>query len=299
MVFDGISFFRDFNITYYTESKNASYGWISLRCPFHNDHGDHLGFNPVSGAVSCWICGRHSALDLVRVSLNVPRSEAMGIYSRYLKKGGTYSVQERRKRAGATGIELPGKGFTRAEIRYLQVRALYPLVDSADLRSGGRAGEWAYRIVIPIYFHGNIVSATGRSISSGLDPKYWTLPLDKEVVHHKHIFYGFDKVDDIAAPVEGPIDAIRGGAGFISSFGVSMTDEQKCLLLAVKKVIYIKDADEAGEKYYNQAYELSALGHKDVEIVSLGNGYKDIGEMPEDEILDVRKELGLGKDISG
>jgi DNA primase len=147
---------------------------------------------------------------------------------------------------------------------------------------------------MPIYYNHRICSCTGRSITADLTPKYWTLPLEEEIIHHKHILYGLDDVDDIAVPVEGPIDAIRGGKGFVSTFGVQVTDEQKCMLLPIDHVIFVKDNDLAGEKFTQCAYELSALGHKNVEVVTLGGTAKDIGAMPRDEILDVRKELGLG-----
>lgn len=294
MIFDGVSFFREFNIPYYTQSKNASRGWYSLRCPFHGDHADHMGFNPSSGALSCWICGKKSPLDFIKTSLGVSRSKASALYTKYLVNGTGRGVFYEKKKATGSSIELPGKEFTDAEKKYLARRSIsdFDIIDF-DLRSGGLADPWAYRIVIPIIYNKTIVSATGRAINKHMQPRYLTLPMDKEVIHHKHIFLGLDNVGEIAVVVEGPIDAIRGGPGFIASFGVHLTDEQLCLLLKFKYVVFLQDSDEAGAKFAEQAYRLSALGAEHVELVHLPDGFKDVGEMGDNDISCLRKELGL------
>lgn len=294
MVFDGVSFFRDFSIPYYTQSKNASQGWYSLRCPFHGDHTDHMGFNPSSGAMSCWICGKKSALDFVKTVLGISRSEASVVFTKYLVNGTGRGVLCEKKKATGTSIALPGKDFTNAERKYLERRNMdLDVLGDYDLRSGGYVDPWAYRIVIPVIYNKTIVSATGRAISKQMQPKYWTLPMDREIIHHKHIFLGLDMVDDIAVVVEGPIDAIRGGPGFIASFGVNLTDEQLCLLLRYKYVVFLQDSDEAGAKFAEQAYKLSALGADNVELAHLPDGFKDVGEMGDNDISCLRKELGL------
>lgn len=294
MVFDGLSFFRDFNVKYYTDSKNASHGWISLKCPFHNDHSDHLGFNPDSGAFSCWRCGKKPALLFVQTILHGSNKEALSVYQKYLKKGGGSSFISNRKITPAASVELPGYDFTSAERKYLESRDLWRLREYADFRSGGLVGDWAYRIVIPVVRNGIVVSATGRAINKEMNPRYWTLPSSREVTHHKHIFLGMDHVEDFAVVVEGPLDAIKGGPGFMASFGVNLTDEQLCALLDIASILFLKDNDEAGNGYDSVAYRLATLGHKSVEVGTLPKEYKDVGDMPKEAIDELRKEVGLG-----
>jgi DNA primase len=294
MIFDGVSFFRDFNITYYTQSKNASQGWYSLRCPFHGDHADHMGFNPQSGALSCWICGKKGPIDYIKAVLGIPKPEAFSLYRKYLTHNSYSAMGKIKKKAQGSSILLPGKEFTLTEQKYLNKRGLNEKhCEVYDLRSGGQDVVWAYRIVFPIYNNGVIVSVTGRGISSSCEPKYWTLPLDKELIHHKHIFYGLDLVNETVVVVEGPIDAVRGGPGFIACFGVNMSDEQLCSLLLFKKVLFLKDSDAAGDKFTEQAYKLAALGGKDIEVIDMDNGFKDVGAMSDGAIHDLRRELGL------
>jgi DNA primase len=94
--------------------------------------------------------------------------------------------------------------------------------------------------------------------------------------------------------VEGPIDAVKGGPGFIASFGVNLTDEQMCTLLRFENVLFLQDSDEAGDKFKEQAYRLSSLGHGSVELGHLPNEFKDVGEMGIADIVYLRKELGFG-----
>jgi DNA primase len=293
MIFDGVSFFRDFNITYYTQSKNASQGWYSLRCPFHGDHADHMGFNPQSGALSCWICGKKSPIDYIKAVLGIPKSEAFNLYRKYLSRSKS-ALGKTRKKASGNSIVLPNNPFTKAEQKYLDKRGINDShKEIYDIRSGGLSDPWAYRIIFPIFSNGTIVSATGRGISKDMEPKYWTLPLDREIIHHKHIFYGLDLADKIAVVVEGPVDAVKGGPGFIASFGVNMSDEQLCTLLLFENVIFLKDNDAAGEKFTEQAYKLASLGAENVEVVTMDKNFKDVGEMDEKSVNDLRKELGL------
>ena len=296
MLFDGVTFFREFNIAYNTRSKNASRGWYSLKCPFHNDRADHLGFNPASGAFSCWICGKKGSLKFVKEVLGVSRSEASVVHNKYLVNGTRLGLSGETKKAEAMSVELPGNRFTQTELIYMERRGITEeLREQYDIRSGGYTDPWGYRIVIPIKIKGTVVSATGRAINKEMTPKYWTLPFEKEMVHHKHTFLNIDSVQHTAVVVEGPIDAIKGGAGFIASFGVNLTDEQIIILKRFKNVIFLQDSDEAGNKFRDQAYRLSSLGGN-VELAHLPEGFKDVGEMDVKSIQNMRKELGLGTD---
>lgn len=292
MIFDGISFFIDNNIPYNQISTNISQGWVGLRCPFCPDTSDHLGFNLQSGAFSCWHCGAHSPLETIEALLHVSRSEAMGVFKKYLTTG--ISFYKEKKRASASKVELPPQKFTPVEQKYLEKRNLTDHhVSYYDIRGGGLFGKWAYRIVFPIYYNGMIVSATGRIIAD-VEPKYYTLPPKDEVVHHKDIFFGLDYVPGRAAAiVEGPLDAIRGGPGFIASFGVNLTDEQLVLCTFFDTVYFVRDSDDAGEHSTEQAYRLASLyGDKiSIEVISLDNGYKDVGAMPDPAIVEMRAQL--------
>lgn len=292
MVFDGVSFFKDYQINYTTQSKNLSSGWVGLRCPFCRDSADHLGFSTQSGAFSCWKCGPHRMYETLSALLGCAEDEIKSLTRPYWRDGGLAFRRQDRK-LSKVGIQLPKEEFSKAATKFLTKRGItQEMVDFYDLRYGGISGDWAYRIIIPIYFKNKIVSATGRAISSEMEIRYKTLPYEKQVVDLKTIFFGLDDVPgDTVVVVEGPLDAIRGGPGFIASFGSKFKDDQIALLSKFRRVYFLLDNDEAGrEAARKYSHELSIMG-VDVENITLEN-YKDIGECPDEVIEEIRKELG-------
>lgn len=166
-------------------------------------------------------------------------------------------------------------------------------ITTYDLRGGGIVGDWAYRIVIPVYYNNYIVSATARTIAEEVRPKYKSLSNSLSVIDLKHVFLGLDLVKGSSvAVVEGPLDAIRGGPGFIAAFGATLSEEQLLLLKEFDTIYFVRDSDEAGEQFVDEAYKLSAICTSNIEVVQL-EGAKDVGAMKDDEIAGVRKELRL------
>lgn len=297
MVFDGLSFFRDYNIRYTTTGTNVSEGWVGLKCPFCGDHSDHMGLLLSVGAFSCWRCGKKGTVATISRLLGVPKSDATRIYAEYLVNRLVHSSFDRsRKKASATQVILPGSDFTKLELKYLKERMLLSRAEQYNLRSGGISGDWAFRIVIPIKLNGMIISATGRYIidEEGV-LRYKTLSHEHEVVHHKHTFLAIDDVpSDTIVVLEGPIDAMRGGPGFVSGFGITLMEEQIAILSRYSHVIFMFDnEDQAQKQAHRYAEDLAMISKADIEVIRLDGPYKDLGEMPEDAIADVRKELGI------
>ena len=98
---------------------------------------------------------------------------------------------------------------------------------------------------------------------------------------------------DTVVLCEGIFDAIRGGDGFLCSWGTSMQPSQLSILKDFRRVFIIFDSEEAAqEKAYGYGKDLSALG-VDVEVIDLEMGERDIGDMSESEIRDLRVDLGI------
>ncbi len=295
MIFDGLSFLKEYRIPYVERSANVSAGWVGLKCPYCGDRTDHLGLNLSVGAFSCWRCGSKGTIDVIQHLLGIPRQEANRIYAQFLVRKVGYHGGSARAKASATQIVLPGQDFTPGEKSYLSRRNLDAAIEPYSLRSGGLAGDWAWRIVIPIILNGVIVSATGRYITDPPEgiPKYKTLAHKDEVITHKHIFLGLDYVKDTAIVVEGPIDAIRGGPGFVSCFGIKMMPEQIALLSKYKSVIFLFDNEDlAQEQAKKYAFMVAEISNTEVEVARLSD-IKDLGDATDAEIADVRKEFGL------
>lgn len=292
--FDGISFFNEFNIHYMTESPKVSPGWVGLKCPRHNGtENDTLGFNIRAGFFSCWACGSMHPIEFIELSLGVSNSDAKKLYVQYVGAGDNIVFQKTRVVASGKYIDLPSAPFTPLERNYLTARNLLNSAVKYDLRGGGFDGDFAYRIIFPITMNGCIISATGRRILDETPMKYYTLPPEKELFFHKHTLYNLDNASgSVVAVVEGPIDACRGGDGFVATCGVKPTEEQILLLSIFDEVVFVKDNDSAGEQANASAERVAALGTK-VCTVSLDKGQHDVGAMSDAEIQDLRSFIGM------
>lgn len=304
MLFDGLSFFKDYGISFNTHGKNIGRGWYGLDCPYCGSHDNDLGFNPSWGSFSCWHGHPCPTIETMERLAHITNSEARAVFKQYLVESASTGPSRKNRTPMGKSIDLPGNSFTDKEIKYLKNRGLYhkTILDTYDLRSGGILGAWAWRIVIPIYYENRIVSATGRAIAKDMEVRYKTLEFDKQIIDLKTIFLGLDLASfGICAIVEGPLDAVKGGPGFLSSFGVLIKDEALSKLTKFRKVFWCMDMDEVGQvnaKKYAQY--LSALGVES-EIIKWdfrkedGSLCKDIGDMSREQIDELRAELGFPK----
>lgn len=289
-----INLFNDYNIDYVTHRSNLSEGWIGVNCPHprHRGRDDEykLGIHPETNSCNCWKCGVHSYKETIQHLLKIDKSEVNRILAQY---SGKTNIRVEKRRAEATVIQLPPNSFTGKELKYLHSRGFTEEhIKEYDLRGGGLAGKWQYRIVIPIYQDGRIVSATGRAIDKRMELRYYTLSKKEEVVEHKHTLFGEDKVvGDTIVVVEGPLDAIKGGAGFVATYGTSITREQIHRMSKYSNVLLLLDNDDAGIIAKQRiSSDLATMGIN-VEDIELDTEYKDLGEMPPDLISTIRREL--------
>lgn len=289
MVFDGWAYLT--SVRALINDKDKHRGWVHTLCPFCGDRKGHLGCNLVSGTFTCFKCGKHKTLDVIERLSNCSPQEARFIYREHIGASAGFVKRE------ATGIKIdlpPVAGFCRGASRYLEKRFLWDpeILIKYDLRDGGKFGKWAYRVVIPIYFGGKIVSATARDWSGKAEIPYLTLAMHEQIMDMKTIFLGLDQVKDgEVAVVEGPFDAIRGGPGFISSFGAAFTPEQLLLLSTFRRVHLVLDKDSTGQKANERyALELDAMG-VDVDIITWHGKSKDTGEFAPESIIELRQEL--------
>lgn len=293
--------------------------WTNTNCPFCKNPPDtHFngGFNMVSPHFNCWRCGTHSWYDALSKILNIPVSQISSFVKDY-----KYITNEKPKQF-ATGhnISLPGFHLNENERKYLENRGydVDYLINKFHIRGGGIAGEWSYRILIPIYYNKVLVSWTGRSILSREEikryniPRYKNLSIEQSVINPKEIFFNLDNCNgDEVILVEGPMDTLRMSDNCICSLGTSITREQELFLKNRFKKIYIAFDNEpsAQIKAKHLGYNLSSIG-LEVEVVNICKNYynfvfddrlrdwvkfekNDPGELNEDEVLEIKEELGL------
>ena len=164
-------------------------------------------------------------------------------------------------------------------------------------------GEWSYRIIIPIFFEGRLISWTGRSIldRKTLDeekiPRYKNLSVEKSAINPKDILFNIDNCrGDSVVLVEGPFDVLRMGDGFVCSLGTSFTTRQIMLLKERFKEVMVAFDNEpsAQDKAKKLAIELDMVGVNSY-VVNICADYNknDPGELTANEAKEIRKVLEI------
>lgn len=272
MSFDVIGFLQDNGIQYYEEGRNVQQGWVGVQCPFCMDHSNHGGFNLAKGYFNCWRCGGHSVVDYIQEVLRVPEHQAISIFDEYSSRDIVLrSLNNQKKVPKAKHIELPGGELTKFHRKYLISRGFDPdfIVEKYKITGTGPIGNFKLRVIIPIIYHKEIVSYTGRDITGRQPIRYKTLSVEESVINPKHVLYNLDNCQsDWVGVVEGPFDCWRMGDNFCAGLGTSFTDQQLRLLSFYRKVVFLFDSEpEAQKRAYKYAVQLSSLGVKKVFVV--------------------------------
>lgn len=299
--------FNDYKIPY---SLKVNRGWVNSNCPYCDTKIDsfNMGFNPSGDYCTCWKCGGNDLNRTLSLLLGIPRTELPSVLSQYEGRSGL--LQElNKKTAKAKHLELPNQGFTPAERKYLLSRNFSPrfLHEKYGVVGGGIAGDWKYRIIIPLYYNGVLVSWTGRSILDKQTlkekkiPRYKNLSIEKSIYASKDLFYNMDKSQGKSVILtEGCFDVIRLGDkdgnsdNVICSLGTQLTEAQVKLLSQHYEKIFIMfdNEPEAQEKARKFGMKIASMGIE-VEIVNFYEdfGVNDGGECSQEQVDQIRKEL--------
>lgn len=296
---DVIKLYQDFNIQYQTEGhKHCRPGWVNIECPFCSGNpGLHLGYSLEKDYFRCWRCGFKPTLKTIQTITRLSYKETSAVIREYggrsktprapkitVKKkkfkfpSGTCPMQDRHKRY------LQNRGFDPDELEsewgLLGTGPIAPL-DGIDYK---------HRIIIPIYWKGEIVSFQGRDITGKSNLKYLACPQEREIINHKEVLYAHKSISlsKIRMLVEGSTDVWNIGRHAAATFGIEYKIKQLSQL--PKKLVILFDADpQAMQQSKKLAAELSFLGHE-VYVKTPSRG-KDPGSMSKTEIKQLLEEL--------
>ena len=293
--------FTDYKIEYNTRVNR---GWTNVTCPFCDDKTFNGGFNDTGNYFHCWKCGGHNFREALARTVNIPKSQVDVLIEQYAGRNSLLNKLNK-KQAKAIRLELPTDTFTEAERKYLLSRNFSPrlLKEKYKIVGGGITGSWKYRIIIPLILDNKIVSWTGRSILSKdrinelKIPRYKNLSIEQSVIDPKSILYNLDNCKNRTAVLtEGAFDVIRLGDDFMCSFGTELTQSQISVIKERfdKVFIMFDNEKEAQIKARKFGMQITSMG-VDVEIVDAYSDFNknDGGELNEQEVSVIRKELGL------
>ena len=242
---------KQYGVSYVTEGHHhCRHGWIQLDCPFcgRGTQKWHMGYSLDNNFLNCWRCGFHPVIKtleeltglqdhIVRKMLdNVltsPPSKIKTVKGK-LKLPKELTILSSRHRHQHY---LNDRGFVWTEIEKLwHVRAI------------GIAPKLAWRLFIPIYFHGQVVSWTTRSISDTAKVRYINAPPTDESMPIKSLLYGEDYARNAIIICEGPTDVWRIGPGAVATLGVNYSPSQLNRMIQYPKRIICFDGDSGAQK---------------------------------------------------
>jgi DNA primase len=229
---------------------------------------------------------------LLHEILKLPYSEIKEIIGKY--ESFTVQEEERKEKKIIKDLLVPfDTELPELHRQYLIGRNFDPdfIQKKYLIRSQYKTGFFAYRIIIPIIEDNQVVNLTGRDVTGLQKPKYKNLHNNDAVLPMKICLYNIDSVRNTMVICEGPTDVWRMGDGAVATMGVEFTTPQVMLISQKKpKNVFIMYDPEAQMSAYKLANHLSSIIDH-VEIIELKD--KDPGELSEDEVKHIRKELGL------
>ncbi len=301
------NFYSDYLIETAPEGhKHSREDWINVPCPYcTGSQGYHLGYNTTDNYFFCWRCGHHPILSTLMKLANISHSQAREFVKQYrIRKGGRKRVASSNEKIKINRypFKFPtGIGpLNKAQIKYLERRNFDP---EELIKKWGVLGtspmsqldgiQYKYRILVPIYWEGKLVSFQTRDYTNKQEKKYMACPQKREVIHHKHLLYGqMELQTDIGICVEGVFDVWRLGGRAFSTLGIGYTREQVYLISKLFEEVFIifdpeKQAQEQAEKLRGELRARKVKVHIHIGLDS------DPAALSQDDANHLLKELKL------
>ena len=270
------------------EHRHVAQGWLGTDCPWCDSPSGkfHLGWPPTGRTVVCWICGRHSMADTLKRITQLPWEDVKRVLRR---------SRPRLRAPVHTGkLQLPTglRDLRGAHRRYLQDRGFDADEVTAlwGLQATPSVGELAWRIWIPVYWHGELVSWTTRALGNR-QPKYLSAPDQHSRLPLKWTLYGQDYAYGAVIVVEGPTDVWRIGPGAVATYGVQWTQQQAALLeqIPYRAIVYDNTPRIAQQQARRLARRINWNGRTEV----LRLRADDPGEASPQEVRQLRRRVGF------
>lgn len=291
-MFNARTFLEDHNISYLTEGKNISANWIGINCPFCNDPSEHGGFSLEKGYYHCFRCGSHKLIDVIIELISCTQSKAKSILAKYSTDR---PIPQEIKPPEILWLPAGCEPMKEQHKKYLESRDFDPdkLEKEWGLQGTGAVGSYKHRIVAPIFHQGRSVSYQARAISNKQIPKYKACQRELEIIHHKSILYGSDKVkSDSIIIVEGITDVWRLGIGSAAAFGIEFTQAQVAFIAKNYRRVFVcfdRESQAWGQAKL-LAFWLRGLG---IEAKVIMLTASDPAAMSNDDAAHFKRELSL------
>lgn len=268
------------------QHHHARRGWIQIDCPECTPDAKSFrcGINQTYLYANCYQCGRINLFKyLTSFQSNIwkevkkLRTDLFIPYTEKIHRKNVI-IPFKLKRMGLTHKDyLRGRNYSLKELN-----RLWDINKGTFLTANN---HYSWRVWIPIYRYGKIVSWTTRSVVDNVSKRYYSADSNQEVIHHKDLLYGEDYCTNTILVMEGPADVWRFGPGGVCTFGTNFTQKQVNLIRRYPTRIICFD-DSAQKEAKRLCDTLSIYPGKTVNIEL---DYKDMGETPEKEVNKIRR----------
>lgn len=241
-----IDIYTNLDISYYTEGKNVTSGWVEVQCPFCADSSHHCGVNHSTELFNCWICGRKGhfvdlLMELTGLSFAACKSlviESTATFREPVVDTIRHTFEEKLSEPELSSdveVELP-KRFelitcdTNSSLldAYLQ-RRNFTRALLMDHKCGiCKSGPYMHRLIAPVFYQGKLVSFQAADMTGFGSLPYRAAPLSMGRIND--YLYGYDEIDKIMIVVEGLTDKWRAGKESVAAFTSHLTPSQRELI---------------------------------------------------------------------
>lgn len=310
-----IELLDEYGIEYWEQGKNVSSGWINIQCIFPgcDDPSNHLGIRLRDLKVTCWKCGEHSIIDLLREVADLTYEEAKRLRKSLAAERADPPLTEKASSVYKSGkASLPQESsthFPKLHLDYLRSRGFKPrqLIKKYSLQAVHTIGKYKFRVIIPVKLNGRLVTFTSRDVTGKQDIPYLSASPSEGTMNIKHTVYNIDSLREGADAIlcEGPADVWKLGNGSCSLFGVKHTMQQIKMLgqkrIATLFIIFDsfkydedgrKVPDKDGLKSGRYFARLMVPLVKRVEIIRLSDR-PDPGELTLTEVEILKERMGF------
>lgn len=216
------------------QHRHVMTGFIGIDCNRCSPESGKmkLGIRISTLFTTCWSCGG--------VNLTSALTEASGRPFHRVKalldslNGGIPLVAPDRSNTGRLTLPFGVGELLPAHRKYLKGRNLNPdeLSKVWGVQGIGVAPKLAWRVFIPVRHKDKTVSWTTRAISDKAGMRYASAKPEQEAMPIKSILFGSEHAKHAVVVTEGPLDAMRIGAGATATLGTGYSQAQ---LLAIAK----------------------------------------------------------------
>jgi hypothetical protein len=211
------------------QHHHVQFGYVGFDCPTCSPDWQafRLGYNLEKQFLSCWVCGFRPLISTLAEVFRTTTHEIkqlLNLVEKEYKKVNVY--------AGKLVLPKNLVPLMNQHKRYLRQRGfdLNELESIWRINQGiGISSYLCWRVFIPIYHKGKVVSWTTRSISDEVDKRYINASPSEEAMKIKSILYGEEFCNHSVIVCEGPTDAWNVGCGAVCTFGLGIRGKYSSL----------------------------------------------------------------------